>query len=127
MISVDRSISSDSDRISVDNNGPISLDVEIKTKSHNLIAHCMYIELIDSWSINSINDSETQNCYYSYDDGRFTNIYDYKTDKLLTESREDISNHDPIAEFNEQSESIDAEFDAGLKSLADKYGLEYLE
>ena len=120
---IDQSISSDSDMISIDT-GIISLAVAVKTESHNLIVDCQYVEMIDSWSVNSIKDADTGNCYYSYDGGRFVDMYDYNTDQLISESTENIETLDPVSEFNEQAESIDAEFDAGLESLAEKYGLE---
>ena len=86
---------------------------------------CLYIDLTDHWSIVQVYNIYNGHCYYTVSGDRFSDIYDYKTDILLSESQESIEDYDPLEEFNEALESNNDEFNQKMESIADEYGIPY--
>ncbi len=108
-----------------DQSGDLDVTMLMETDLCTLKLDCLYVSMTGNWMIIEVSNAENGHPYYVFDGDRFSDIYDYETDTLISESREDMATQDVMQEFNEQMESIDAEFDQSMESIADKYGLDY--
>lgn len=75
---------------SLRDDGDIDVDFIYKTDLKTLRVYCSYMKLIESWSIISVKNNES-NLYYYVSPGAAgtVDLYDYTTDMLLT--KEDLS------------------------------------
>lgn len=106
-------------------NGDISAGISIETPQRSLHIDCSYYDILETWSVIQVYDINTEHCYYTPSGSRFMDIYDYKTDTLVSESQESFEDFDPLEEFEDALESNEAEFDRKMESIADEYGLSY--
>ena len=113
------------DTFEKDDNGDINAGISIETPQHSLHIDCSYYDILGTWSVIQVYDINTEHCYYTPSGSRFTDIYDYKTDTLVSESQESFEDFDPLEEFEDALENNEAEFDRKMESIADEYGLSY--
>lgn len=106
-------------------NGDIDASISIETPQHFLHIDCAYYDILGTWSVIQVYDDNTKHCYYTSSGSRFTDIYDYKTDTLVSESQESFEDYDPLAEFEEDLESNNAQFEQKMESIAGEYGISY--
>lgn len=87
-----------------------------------IVVNCSYIDLTERWLVYSVTAADNPDILYYFPSGsEFFDIYDLRTDKLIQESKRDLSSVDVAKEFESQMESITAEGDIALESIRDKY------
>lgn len=101
----------------------ISLYLTVLTSSKSLDIYCVYMEVFDKWSVIEIKNSDNLHCYYIATGDRFSDIYDYQTDDLIHESKENIETFDAISEFNAEAESIQEKFEKDMEDIFNKYNI----
>lgn len=103
--------------------GIINIDICAETEKCNLLFSCMYIDFTDSWVVSSVENKENHHIYWVQKGmENKVDLYDYNTDTLISAQSETFA-ADPVKEFESQVESINADFDERLESIADKYQL----
>lgn len=102
--------------------GDIDMHLIITTDLKTLKIYCLYMSMIDSWNIISVNNNETQLEYYVTPGAKGTvDIYDYSTDALLTKTDPSSATRDIMANYSRTLESLDESYDAAIESIKDKY------
>ncbi len=104
--------------------GMINIDVYAETEKCNLLFDCSYIDIIDSWSVSFVKNSDNQHIYWVTKGLESkVDLYDYNTDTLISAKTETFSS-DPAGDFESQAESISDDFEKSLESIADNYQIE---
>ncbi len=92
----------------------------IQTNLMKLEAETVYYETLDTWSIIWIINSDNQHIYYLEPSLVGTmELYEYPSDELITPSTSSLEQHSQ--ELETIWESLDAENDAALSSISEKY------
>lgn len=86
---------------------------------------CLYISLVDYWTVSSISNP-AKDKYYWVPDGseKYFDLYDYATDKLISEKSEDYNIDNALNEYYEEMNDISDDFDESLDEIKAKYGLD---
>ncbi|WP_349674558.1 hypothetical protein [Lacrimispora sp.] len=102
----------------------IFLDVILTTDLYKLKCTCSYLGLTDHWAILYVENNENNHTYYiSPGHEETVDLYDYATDTLISKKKDNPETKDPMADFNESLESINADLDSKLNSIADEYNI----
>lgn len=102
--------------------GDIDLDLVIDGGLHKLKISCYYANLIHSWLIISITNYDNKNYYYvGPGSAGLVDIYDYKSNELLSSKDPAKETEDIIEHFNNEMESIDKSFDSALDDISKAY------
>lgn len=123
-IGVNEISDSNFENYSISNDGDIDVDFIFITDLKTLRVKCLYMKLIESWSIISVTNNESNLYYYVTPGAAGTvDIYDYATDMLLTKEDIDPQSKDELTDFSRDLDNMEESYNAALESIADKYGV----
>lgn len=87
-----------------------------------IVVHCFYIDMTKHWIVNYIDSFDNPEIVYYVSSGEeYYDIYDLRTDKLLKESTRSFDESEFMSEAESRFDSISAEADKNLESIAEKY------
>lgn len=115
----DMSISS----IEVTDDGNINETVLITdTNGKNVLLSCLYVSLVDCWTVVGIVDSETGNHYWVPEGSeKYYDMYSYETGELISPKEEDFDVDKFLDDSSKEMDKVSEGFDKSLDELSDKY------
>ena len=115
----DMSISS----IEVTDDGNINETVLITdTNGKNVLLSCLYVSLVDCWTVVGIVDSETGNHYWVPEGSeKYYDMYSYETGELISPKEEDFDVDKFLDDSSKEMDKVSEGFDKGLDELSNKY------
>ena len=115
----DMSISS----IEVTDDGNINETVLITdTNGKNVLLSCLYVSLVDCWTVVGIVDSETGNHYWVPEGSeKYYDMYSYETGELISPKEEDFDVDKFLDDSSKEMDKVSEGFDKALDELSDKY------
>lgn len=115
----DMSISS----IEVTDDGNINETVLITdTNGKNVLLSCLYVSLVDCWTVVGIVDSETGNHYWVPEGSeKYYDMYSYETGELISPKEEDFDVDKFLDDSSKEMDKVSEGFDKSLDELSYKY------
>lgn len=104
--------------------GTYDVEISLVCDGKEVRISCSYLELIERWAVSGVHDMENGHCYW-YPDGMngFCDLYDFKTNEIISAKSDDFSLDEVIEKNNEEAEKAKEEFENALDELAEKYGI----
>lgn len=115
----DMSISS----IEVSDDGNINETVLITDENgKNVLLSCLYVSLVDCWTVVGIVDPETGNHYWVPEGSeKYYDMYSYETGELVSSKEEDFDVDKFLDDSSKEMDKVSEGFDKALDELSDKY------
>ncbi len=109
----------------IDSDGMIVEDVIFADSNGKKVKlSCMYIPFSDKWGVISIGSTTSEKLYWMPEKSKkYYDLYDYKTDELISAKSEDYDSDKFREEIEEEMDKSSEEFDKALDDIAAKYGV----